>query len=109
MRGERGVALLEVLAAVMILGIAGLSLIELTAGGMRATSAARARERDLADAERLLAAHTLLTRAELDQRLGDRQVGPYVVNIRRPERELYRIAIADLVTVVHRADPDHAP
>ena len=108
MRGERGMALLEVLAAVVILGVAGLALVELTAAGMRATSAAQERERTLADAERLLAAYTLLTRSELDQRLGDRAVGVYVVNVQRPEPELYRIALGKLVTVVHRSVPSHA-
>ncbi|MGH7336030.1 MAG: prepilin-type N-terminal cleavage/methylation domain-containing protein, partial [Myxococcota bacterium] len=39
MRNERGVALLEVVAAVAILGVAAIGLIELTAGGVRATAA----------------------------------------------------------------------
>jgi type II secretory pathway pseudopilin PulG len=103
------VILLEVLAAVAILGIAGLALVELTATGVRATADARAREREVADADRLLSAYTLLSRPELDQRLGDRSVGPYVVNIQRPERGLYRIAIGDLITVVYRADSVNAP
>ncbi len=109
---ERGAALLEVLAAVLILGIAGLALVELVAGGARAAAAARLRETELADQERLLTAYTLLTRTDLDQRLGRREVGPYVVEVQRPERTLYRIGIAratapeveDLVTVVHRRE-----
>jgi type II secretory pathway pseudopilin PulG len=104
MHRERGVALLEVLAAVVILGIAGLALVELTAGGIRATAAARQREQEVADAERLLTAYTLLRRVELDQRLGDRRVGSYIVNVQRPERELYRIAVGDLVTVVYHPE-----
>ncbi|TMD02344.1 MAG: hypothetical protein E6J01_17940 [Chloroflexi bacterium] len=109
MRAERGVVLVEVLVAVLILGIAGLALMELCGGGLRATIAAEAREHEQADAERLLSAYTLLKRTELDQRLGDRRVGPYVVNVQRPERELYRIAVADLVTVVQRDEPSNAP
>lgn len=112
MRGERGVALLEVLAAVVILGIAGLALVELVVGGTRAATVARERERELADEERLLAAWSLLRREELDQRIGERTVGPYVVRVQRPERGLYRIAIErkeapgteELVTVVYRAE-----
>lgn len=111
-RAERGAALLEVLAAVAILGIAGLGFVELVAAATRAELRARATERELADAERLLAAHTLLRRDDLDRRLGDRVVGPYVINVQRPERELHRIAIARgdarevemLVTVVRRKD-----
>lgn len=104
MRNERGMALLEVLAALMILGIAGLALVQLEAGGLRATADARDREREAADAERLLVAYTLLERTELDQRLGDRTVGPYVVNVQRPEADLYRIEIAKLTTVVYKPE-----
>ncbi len=112
MRTERGVVLLEVLAAVVILGVAGLALVELVGAGTRAVAVAREREGELADEERLLAAWTLLKRDELDQRIGDRTVGPYVVRVQRPERGLYRIAIQrkeaagveDVVTVVYRAE-----
>jgi len=115
-RGERGVALLEVIAAVAILGVAGLGLVELVAAGTRAMAEARARERELADEERLLAAYTLLGRPDLDQRLGSRAVGPYIVTVQRPERTLYRVAIGrstapaveDLVTVVYRPAPANA-
>ena len=109
MRAERGIVLVEVLVAVLILGIAGLALMELCGSRLRATMAAETREREQADAERLLTAYTLLKRSELDQRLGDRRVGQYVVNVQRPERELYRIAVTDLVTVVQRDDTSHAP
>jgi len=110
--GNRGVALLEVIAAVSILGIAGLGLVELVAAGTRAVAEGRARERELADQERLFAAYTLLARPDLDRRIGSRDVGPYVVTVQRPERTLYRIAIGrvtapgveDVVTVVHRAE-----
>lgn len=113
MRRERGVALLEVLVAVLILGVAGLALVELIAGGTRAVAGARDRERELADEERLLAAWTLLRREELDQRIGERAVGPYVMRVQRPERGLYRIAVQrkeapeveEVVTVVWRGVP----
>ncbi|HMJ57690.1 MAG TPA: type II secretion system protein [Gemmatimonadales bacterium] len=113
MRRERGVALLEVLAAVIILGVAGLALVDLVAGGTRAVSVARDRERELADEERLLTAWSLLKRDELDQRIGERPVGPYVMRVQRPERGLYRLAVErsaasgveDLVTVVWRGGP----
>jgi hypothetical protein len=111
MPGDRGVALLEVLAAVVILGVAGLALVELVAGGTRAVAVAEDRERELVDEERLLTAWSLLKREELDQRIGDRVVGSYVVRVQRPEPGLYRLAVErslapsveDLVTVVYRA------
>jgi hypothetical protein len=102
--------LLEVLAAIVILTIAGLSLVSLVAQATASTVTARDRELEQADEERLLAAETLLTRVDLDLRLGERPVGPYVVTVARPERTLYRIALSratapdveDLVTVVFR-------
>lgn len=110
MRVERGVALLEVLAAVLILGVAGLALVEVVAGGARAVGVARDRESELADEERLLTAWSLLKREELDQRIGDRVVGPYLMRVQRPERGLYRLAVErsvapgveELATVVWR-------
>jgi hypothetical protein len=109
---SRGVALLEVLVALVILTTAGVSLVGLVGAGLRGERDARERERVLANEERLLAAITLLKRAEFDQRLGRHDVGEFVVDIQRPERTLYRIAIAekrsaqveDLVTVVYRRE-----
>jgi type II secretory pathway pseudopilin PulG len=114
---ERGIALLEVLVAVMILGITGVSFLELVTAGTRAVGVARERERVMADEERLMAAYTLLSHSDLDRRLGQRQVGPYLVRVQRPERSLYRIALGikgtatqeDLVTVVFRPEPSSAP
>ncbi len=112
MRNERGVVLLEVLVAVVILATAGIGLVELLGSGLRAEHDARLREATLATEERLLSALTLLTRAEFDQRIGRRQLGEFVVDVQRPERTLYRIAVIqtqslqveDLVTVVYRAE-----
>jgi hypothetical protein len=114
---SRGVVLLEVLAAIMILGIGGTALIELVAGGTRAVATARDRERQLADEERLFSAYALLTRSDLDRRLGRRLIGPYFLVIQRPEPVLYRVAIGrtdvldveDLVTVVYRPEAPRGP
>lgn len=110
---ERGIALLEVLAAVVILTIAGLTLVQFVAQVTASTRTARDREVEQLDEERLLVATTLLTRSDLDLRIGDRDVGPYVVMVARPEPSLYRIAVGretaptieDLVTVVYREHP----
>lgn len=115
-RGERGTVLVEVLAAVMILSVAGLSLVQLVAEATRAATVARAREREMADENRLMTALTLLTGPDLDRRLGTRTIGAHAVTVQRPQRALYRIAVGrttapeveDLVTVVHRAEPADA-
>jgi type II secretory pathway component PulJ len=114
---ERGIALLEVLVALVILATAAIALVELVDAGTRAVAEARVRERELADEDRLLSAYTLLARSDLDRRLGTRDVGPYRVNVQRPEPSLYRVALSrevapdveDLVTVVFRQEPAHAP
>jgi len=111
-RNSRGVVLLEVLVALVILATAGIALIEVVAAGLRAERDARERETVLAAEERVLAALTLLSRSELDQRIGRRHIGEFVADIQRPERALYRIAllrndsphVEDLVTVVYRRE-----
>ena len=112
MRDERGVVLLEVLVAVVVLATAGIGLVELVGIGLRAERDARLCESRLATEERVLSAMTLLNRKELDQRIGRRRIGEFIVDVQRPERTLYRIAllqeqspqVEDLVTVVYRAE-----
>lgn len=105
-----GYALLDVLAALAVLGGAGLALTASIHEALRAQLAAGREERAFEAADRVLAAMTLLTSKDLDQRLGARRAGEFVVDVQRPEAGLYRIAIADarsperlmLVTVVGR-------
>ena len=112
MRNERGVVLLEVLVALVILTTAGIGLGELVGAGLRGERDARVREQIVATEDRLMAALTLLNGSELDQRIGRRQIGEFIVDVQRPERNLYRIALLqgrspqaeDLVTVVYRAE-----
>ena len=117
-RAERGIALLEVLIALVILATAGVSLVGLLGAGLRGEQDARERERTLANEDHVLAAMTLLKRADLDRRIGRHDVGEFVVDVQRPERTLYRIAIAqtrapqveDPVTVVFRREiPSGSP
>ena len=111
--GRRGVALLEAILAVAILAAAGAAAAELAAAGLRAEVESGVRERELAEANRLLAAMTLLGKADLDRRLGWHRTGRLVVGVQRPAKGLYRIAIASaempeletLVTVVHKPEP----
>ncbi len=110
MRSERGIALLEVLVALMILGTAGLSLVGVLREAGGAEAATRREERALQSADRLLIALSLLTRNELTQRIGAHPIGAYLVRIERPEAALFRIAVSGLdrperellVTVVYR-------
>jgi hypothetical protein len=112
MRSKRGAVLLEVLVALVILSTAGMELLEIVTVALSAERDARDRESTLAVEERLLSAHTLLNRGELDQRIGRRQIGEFIVEVQRPARTMYRIAllqetsphVEDLVTVVYRPE-----
>jgi type II secretory pathway pseudopilin PulG len=117
LRSDRGIALLEVLVALAVVSGAGLALLDLVTGGLRAEQDARERERVVAVEERVLTALTLLKRDELDRRLGRYPIGELVAGIERPERTLYRIALSqaqspqveDLVTVVYRRELRNDP
>jgi hypothetical protein len=108
------VVLLEVMAATTILAVAGLGIVRLVDAESRSLAEAQQREAELADEDRLLTAHVLLSRSDLELRLGVSVVGPYLVGIQRPTRTLFRIALRraanpqrdDLVTVVYREDLD---
>ncbi|MGH7528905.1 MAG: hypothetical protein ACREMN_00835 [Gemmatimonadales bacterium] len=112
MRNDRGAVLLEVLVALVVLATAGIAFAEVVGAGVRGERDARQREQTLAAEERVLAALTLLTRNELDQRIGRRPIGEFIADIQRPEPTLYRVAllqaaspqVEDLVTVVYRRD-----
>ena len=108
-RGPRGAALLEVLAALTIFAFAAVYAIGLLGQLSDSEHRAHADERRVADQNRLLTAYALLLRTELDQRLGRREVGPYLVEVQRPEPALYRVSIgdstgADLVTLLYRPE-----
>jgi type II secretory pathway pseudopilin PulG len=112
-RTERGIALLEVLVALAILGAAGAGLVAALGAGIRAGHDLRRRELEMAVADRVLAATALLSRDDLDRRLGRHPVGEVLVEVQRPQPALYRIGIRELrnpeletlVTVVYRPEP----
>ncbi len=109
---NRGMTLIEVLAALAILGTAGLGLAGALAAATQAERQAEAEERSLDAADRVMAAASLLGRPDLDRRLGEQKAGEFILRVQRPEPTLYRIALAEraapqvelLVTVVYRAE-----
>jgi type II secretory pathway pseudopilin PulG len=109
-RCRRGIALLEALVALAIVATAGLGFLTVMRQALAASQAAGERERRLAAADRVLGAMTLLRRNELEQRIGLHPVGEFVVQVSRPERTVFRIAVSEaaapgqalLVTLVYR-------
>jgi type II secretory pathway component PulK len=112
--GARGAALLEVLVALALFSIAAVGSLERLAQLSHAEAQSEERERNFADADRLMAAMSLLTRSDLDLRLGRRVVGDMVVEVQRPRAVLYRVSIGrgeipDLTTLLYRPGPSRAP
>ena len=113
-RDERGIALLEALVALTILAGAGTALVAALAGALRSEHALRQKELEIMAADRMLGAMALLSRTDLDRRIGQRAVGDLVVDVQRPQPALYRIGIGQadvaemelLVTVVYRPEAD---
>jgi type II secretory pathway component PulJ len=108
-RGTRGAVLLEVIAALTIFAFAAVGAISLLSQLSESQHRAYANERTVADEDRLLTAYSLLARQDLDLRLGRRTVGPYLVEIERPEPVLYRVTIGDssgvdLATLLYRPE-----
>src|SRR5688500_6303027 len=96
--------------ALSILALAGTAAVTLLSHGLHTLAASRNREQSVLAADRVLAATSLLTRRDLDRRLGQRVVGEFQVEIQRPESLLYRVAVSErrvphrpiLVTVLYR-------
>jgi type II secretory pathway pseudopilin PulG len=114
MRGPRGVVLLEVVAALTIFAFAAAGAIGLLSQLSDSQHRAYANERTVADEDRLLTAYSLLARGDLDLRLGSRSVGPYQVDVERPEPVLYRVSIGDstgtdLATLLYRPEERNVP
>jgi hypothetical protein len=112
-RNRTGAALLEVMVALVILLASGAAAMGAAHAAVDAEQRAAEREAELMDGERLLAALSLLGRGDLDRRLGIRFVGPWRVQVLRPEPTVYRVSLARaahpdravLVTLVHRPEP----
>ena len=112
-RDERGVALLEVLVALAILGGVGAALVATLAAGIRARHEISEREMEMKRADRILAATSLLSRPDLDRRLGRHLAGEMLLEIQRPNPVLYRLSVSPshhpnldlLTTVVYRPEP----
>lgn len=96
--------------ALTLLAGAGVTLVSLLAGSLRSEAVMRSREATYAELDLSLTTMSLLSRADLDRRLGRHSIGHFVSDVQRPEPALYRIAVSvdgtigneSLVTVVYR-------
>lgn len=111
---RRGVVLLEVIVAMTILVIAGLSAVV----WVRQLSETLAHTREVTDdvvvASRYLDVIALWTRADLDRHLGERRQGICRVRVDRPVPTVYGVTMLDslgehvlLRTWLYRTEPVH--
>ena len=111
-----GVALLEAIVAMTILATAGIAAVTMAAQASKAVRDAGDAEDELRDASAFLEAVALWPRSDLDQRLGDRRQGPWLLRIDRSAPELYVVTLSDslgsapmLRTSLFRPDASHVP
>jgi type II secretory pathway pseudopilin PulG len=108
--------LLEVIVALVILAMAGISAIGLVQQAQRSVDTARSADADMRSASAFFDAVSLWPREDLDRRLGSRRQGRWMLSVDRPARTLYRVALFDstgqhriLETAVFRVTRPHAP
>jgi len=94
-RARRGVVLLEIIVALVILVTAGIAAVTLASQSAQTVERARAAERRTQSASALLDVMTLWPREDLDRHIGYRRQGEWVAYVDRPSPSLYRIAIYD--------------
>ena len=109
---ELGVVLMEVLVALVVLSATALGALAYLSQFALTQQTFQLAESELIEAEQVLTATLLLTREELDQRLGGRVLGNHLVSVLRPEAHVYRVAVSRvddptrelLVTVLYRRE-----
>lgn len=90
-----GFALLEAIVGLSILATAGVAIVAMTAGAVRAVTGTRAADAELREADAFMHAVALWPREDLDRRLGDREQGHWRLQVTRPAPELYGVVLTD--------------
>jgi type II secretory pathway pseudopilin PulG len=105
---RHGLTLLEVVVSLAILGTAGIAIMGMAHESFDAARRAIRLDREVRAGSAFLDAVTLWTRAELDQRLGERRQGPWWLRIDHATETIYAITLSDstrrqlLQTIVFR-------
>ena len=101
---RRAFTLLEVIAALVILGWSLTTIVALASACTQAVTTTDQRAAHEARASRLLATASIWPRADLDRRLGVHREGEFVLEIERSAPNLYALAVFDSATS-HQAAP----
>src|SRR3546814_8924903 len=95
MAGRTGAAMLEVIIAVSLLAIGGVSAMTYCTQLARSVRQVRAAERELRAASGFLEAVALWPRVDLERRLGEREQGRWRLRIVRASGTIYDVALLD--------------
>lgn len=110
-RDERGSALLEVLAALLIVSVFGVAVLDSLGATVRSARRVGNDERAMEVEHRELLRYALMSAPELEQRIGEQYIGAVRISVTRPRSTLFRVAIGDtapgtpetLATLLYRA------
>jgi type II secretory pathway pseudopilin PulG len=94
-RSERGAALLEVLVALTILTVAGVSAITMASGAAQTMRKAREADVEMRKASTFFEAVALWSRADLDRHLGERAQGSWLMRVDRVDPVFYVVSLTD--------------
>lgn len=95
MRGEEGVALLEVIVGLTVLVLIGFTASVMVVEATEAVHRAARADAEMRAASAFLDAVALWPREDLDRRLGDRRQGPWRLRLDRPTPTLYTAVLSD--------------
>lgn len=90
---RRGSALLEVIVALTVFAIAGVSLLELTVEAGHAVARSRGAVHELLSANAFLESVALWPRSDLDRHLGTHREGMFDLTVNRPTLTLYVVVL----------------
>jgi len=114
-RRRRGSALLDVVIALVVLGLSGTAMITLLGQTAHSVRSVRNTERDVRDASDELARFVVYDRAQLAAMVGRRRSHGWSLEITQAAPDLFEVTIADndtsavlLRTSVYRPDTTHA-
>jgi prepilin-type N-terminal cleavage/methylation domain-containing protein len=92
---RRGVALLEVLVALAVLGTSAAALVALGVEAGHGVERARAADTEMRHASAFMDVVALWPRADLDRRMGERRQGPWVLRVDRENDALFVVSLRD--------------
>jgi type II secretory pathway pseudopilin PulG len=91
---RRGIALLEVLVALALLGTSAAALVALGVEAGRSVERARTADAEMRRASAFMDVVALWPRADLDRRLGEHRQGAWLLRIGR-EQDLFAVSLRD--------------